>query len=250
MEPLEDLFYELEAYTERRMPLSERAAFDQRLRSDADLQTALREYQLFRHSLDAIALKQQLNNLHDRLDQQGKLGPSPLVFTPGRWSYPTWMMAAASVVLVLIASVLYVMYQQPTLSEQTFMAFYHPEPTARGSDDCGPALTPGLQAYRATDYTGALRTFTRLPADQPCVHYYRGITQLAMGESDEAILNLKTARQTATGLIRQKADWYLALAYLRANQPDAARPLLDTLANAPGHPFSMVAQQAMNRMTP
>lgn len=251
------LFDEFEAYSENRMVPDQQQAFEERLRQDSVLRSALTDYQQLRHSIEAVKLNRQLDDIHDRLDERGALqheSPVRTVGSPRRlW---TRLAIAAVVLLVLGYGIRWSL--RPTQAEQTFLAYYQPEPTARGGGSCGPALTTGLNAYRSGNYDQALAALEKLPADEPCVHYYRGLTQLALANAPAAITNLETVfKQTglpaktdslasaAPDLMIRKAEWYLALAYLKADRTADAQQQLRAITRQNEHPFQRVAQKAL-----
>jgi len=249
----EYLFDEFEAYTENRMPPIQLKAFDERLQQDSTFRLALADYQQFRHSIEAVKLKQQLETIHNRLDRQGDLQDRRLA-TP--FVRPLWeKLAIAAIVLLVVAYGLFLALR-PSLSERIFMAYYQAEPVSRGANLCGPELGAGLQAYRSGRFSQALTVFSQLPANLPCVRYYRGLSQLALGHTtlaiDELQQTIKQVKKPSTTdisspmyLTGQKAEWFLALAYLKANRTDDARKLLDTLASQDEHPFHAVALKVL-----
>ena len=244
-----DRFDQFEAYTDNVLPADQRQLLEQQLSDDANLRAELNEYQMFRHSIEAVTLKQQLERLHVRLDRQGTLDnrPQPVPSAPPR----RFRLVRIGAVLLLLAGFGLYWMTRSTSAEQTFVAFYQPEPVARGLADCGPELTPGLQAYRAEAYRQALVDFGRLPAHQPCVLYYWGLSHLAVGDAQQAIIELEQAvasQPEPADLTRQKADWYLALAYLKANRIDQARNQLQSISNQPSHPFQNIARKALDKL--
>jgi hypothetical protein len=232
-----DRFDQFEAYTDNLLPADKRESLEQQLAVDATLRAELDEYQ-------------QLERLHVRLDQKGALEnrPQPVTVPRPRRLRLAW--AGAMLVVLMTGFGLYWLTRS-TPAEQTFVAFYQPEPVARGLADCGPELTPGLRAYRAGAYSQALEDFGKLPANQPCVLYYRGVSRLALGDAGHAVTELEqaVASQTGTlGLTRRKAEWYLTLAYLKASRTDDARRQLSTIISQRGHPFQNIARKALDKL--
>jgi hypothetical protein len=94
-----------------------------------------------------------------------------------------------------------------------------------------PELAAALKAYEARNYPLAETELTAYlsAGGKSSTRLYLGISQLANDQLDAARTNLtaatKNERQT------NAANWYLALTELKANQPEAARPLLQQLAN-------------------
>ncbi len=247
-----DQFDLFDQYTNKTLPDAERQALEDQLRDDPALRDSLRDYQQFRHSLDAVPLNRQLNRIHDRLAAQGffDTNTSDRPPVPLSSSFRRRRLVLVSSVVVLAGILIGAGYwlTRPTLAEQTFLTFYRPEPVARGGADCGTALLPGIQLYRTQQYEPALQQFTALSASQPCVSYYVGLTQLATDQPEQAVYSLESALKpaiTSPPLIRQKAEWYLAMAYLKANQPAEAKSQLIRIAQQPDQPFRNVAQQAL-----
>lgn len=244
-----DRFDLFEAYTNQTLPDSERQALENQLRTDASLRAELRDYQQFKHSLDAVKLKEQLERIHNRLDRQGVLDrtdrpPQPLKSASAlRRQRLVWPIIAA---LLLVGGVYWL--TRPSHTEQIYVTYYQPEPVARGETICAPDLMPGLQTYRAGQYEKALNQFMDLPASQPCVSYYVGLAQLALNQPTLAIRAFESTLKpgiTPPPLIRQKAEWYLALAYLKADQPNEAQQQLSLVAQQPDQPFRTVARKVL-----
>lgn len=241
-----DLF---EAYTNQTLSDKERQELENRLHSDVRLQSDFREYQQFRHSIEAVKLKEQLERIHHRLEKRGEIDttdrpPQPLKSTQRfRRQRLIWSMLT----VLLLAGGIY-WFLRPSRAEKTFIAYYQPEPVSRGAATCSPSLMPGIQAYRSGQYKQALQEFSQLPAQQPCVSYYVGLTQLALNQEKEAITSLKAASADTPNepaLVRQKAEWYLALAYLKAGQITEAKQQLTTVLRQPDQPFRQVATKAL-----
>lgn len=246
-----DRFDFFEAYTNQTLPEPQRQALDQQLRQDASLREELLDYQHFKHSIDAVTLKQQLERLHTQLDQQGELvtddRPAQRLVQPPRLRRQRMMPTVAALLVVLVGLSWY-WFSRPSLSEETFQTYYQPDAPTRGKATCGPELIPGIDAYRARKYAQALEQFERVPTSQPCVRYYVGVAQLALGHTAEARTALESARQPGPDvpvLIRQKAEWYLALTYLKADRPADAQRQLAAITEQPIHPFRNVAQRAL-----
>lgn len=247
-----DRFDQFEAYAENALPTEQRQRLEQQLATDATLRAELDAYQQFRHSIEAVKLKQQLEQVHTRLDRAGELSDRPPVLAVPRLRRSRAQQVVLFLGLLVGIGVSLYLLNRPTPAQQTFLAFYQPEPIARGFSECGPEMATGIRAYRAKNYRQALTDFEQLPASQPCVSYYRGISLLALDDAPKAIVELEKALaqpSIAPNLTHQKAEWYLALAYLKANQPDSARQMLQAITQQTGHPFQNVARRALADLT-
>lgn len=98
-------------------------------------------------------------------------------------------------------------------------------------------IKPALDAYRDGRYADAASRLapvvSRFPR-QPEPLFYLGVCQLFLGQNNAAAASLGRASVLATGSLRQNADWYRALAWVRAGQSQAALPLLKGLCASAG----------------
>ncbi|WP_020607208.1 tetratricopeptide repeat protein [Spirosoma spitsbergense] len=241
-----DLF---EAYIDNALPTDQRMMLEQQLATDTSLRAELDDYRQFRFGIESVTLKQQLEQVHTRLDRQGLLTHRPPIVPPIRRVRSLWVATALTVLLLAGIGLYWVSLPKPsTPAEQTFISLYQPEPTARDATSCGPELTTGIRAYRAGNYAQAATAFDKFSAESPCTYYYRGLTQLALGNAPLAIGMLERAvaqKPAIPDLTFQKSEWYLALAYLKANRPDEARPHLQSIARQSDNPFQQEAKRGL-----
>ena len=246
-------FDQFEAYIEDALPEADRKALERQLAIDATLRAELDEYRQFRHSIESVALGQQLDRIHTQLDWQGELDNRPPVPRQPRLNRLRLALTGVSLVILLAGFGLYwsTLPAALTPAEKVYSSVYRPEPTSRGANDCGPELAPGIRFYRAGNYRQAVSQFDLLPASNPCVLYYRGITNLALNNTEIAISQLEQATAhppTVHDLAFQKSQWYLALAHLKANQPGAARQYFRTIAKQLDNPFQSEARRALTEL--
>lgn len=146
-----------------------------------------------------------------------------------------WFALAAAVALFLIAG----WWLTQGLSDAsdlyaTNFSHYENDLVLRQMGEDGlndPELAAALAPYEARNYPLAEAELTTYlsAGGKSSARLYLGISQLVNDHLDDARTNLtaaaKNERQT------NAANWYLALTELRANQPEAARSLLQQLAN-------------------
>jgi tetratricopeptide (TPR) repeat protein len=132
-----------------------------------------------------------------------------------------------------------VILTRPGPGEALFQQYFEPypstRPTVRGARPDG--RVDALARYEAGDYRGALAGLEdrlgRQP-DDPVSRFYAGVCRLALGQAQEATLDLEQVLRQEEKDLHAPAEWYLALAHLRSKDPAGARPHLERIAGAGG----------------
>ncbi|MBO0949633.1 tetratricopeptide repeat protein [Fibrella forsythiae] len=233
-----DLFNEIDAYLNKRMSPTERQVFMERMNQDAELRQEVDIQQQIQDGLDAVVMQRQLAAMRTGIGRQQRLRR-------------TVRYASAFVLLCLAFTGGFFWYQstQTLTPEQAFMAYYEPEPNAR-EDAVQPAgLAAARAEYYAEHYPEALRLLTSIPPDSlGLVSYYRGITLLAMSRPNDAIPALSSVSQSPDLSLRQRADWYIALAYLKTGDTTKARQTLQVISDNNTHPYREWATDVLEKL--
>ncbi|MBI3949135.1 MAG: tetratricopeptide repeat protein [Acidobacteria bacterium] len=111
-----------------------------------------------------------------------------------------------------------------------------PPPVLRGGD-FQAAFERAMVAYQQNDFAAAakqLDVVIRLEPEHAEAHFYRGVSLLLVGRSQEAISNLQQAVRLSTGAQRETSRYYLALAYLKANRLPQALAELEAVSKMGG----------------
>jgi tetratricopeptide (TPR) repeat protein len=112
-----------------------------------------------------------------------------------------------------------------------------------------PGLVLGLGAYQAKDYRSAVSQFDEVLKVDPNhqeANFYAGVSYLSLEEANKAIQCLEKAKKGANGTIAENAEWYLALAYLKAKNKAKAEPLLKELQSRPASPYQQKATEVLD----
>jgi len=156
-----------------------------------------------------------------------------------RWRPPhaAHLLALAATVVVAVGTV--VVLTRPRPGEVLFLRSFEPYPSrtpvVRGDRPAGSL--EALALYEAGDYRGALAGLEdrlRRDPDDPAARFYAGVCRLALGQPQEAALDLERVLRTGDEDLRAPAEWYLALAHLRANDLPGARARLAGVAAGEG----------------
>ncbi|HJQ69032.1 MAG TPA: tetratricopeptide repeat protein [Blastocatellia bacterium] len=93
------------------------------------------------------------------------------------------------------------------------------------------AFDHAMAAYQENDFPSAieqLETISELEPDSMAdVGFYLGVSLLLAGRNRDAIAPLKQSVQSGVGPLRESSHYYLALAYLKNNQPQQSLAELD-----------------------
>jgi hypothetical protein len=94
------------------------------------------------------------------------------------------------------------------------------------------AFAQAMRAYERDDYALAEARLASVVAREPArveAHFYRGVCLLLMERVPQAVASLETAMERAGRPPGETVSFYLALAYLKAGDPERALPLLEAL---------------------
>lgn len=231
------------AYVQGLLPNARRVAFEARLESDTALQEKVARYR------QTIAGLQQMATVERMRQLKNETIPDVSPIVRPLWQTPRFIGAVAATIalLLIVGAGLYRTYFSP--ARQVFDTYYRPDTGFRGAEaNCGE-ITAIIQLYQAQRYEQALQEINQRPdTSTACVRYEKGLILLALGEPEAAIALFEQIGQVNDTLLAQKRDWYLSLAYLRNNQPDEARRLLNQITTATNHPFSRTAQRVLQRL--
>lgn len=231
------------AYIQGRLPNVRRTAFENRLLTDATLRGKVERYQQTVAGLEHRSALARMRKLQEDTIQEPQPEVRPL-WQPHRYQ---GTVAAAVAVLILASIGVYRVYFNP--AQRAFTAFYQPDVGFRGGEETCAELESVSQLYAAEQYEQALTQLTqRTDTATACSRYERGLINLALDEPEAAIVAFQQIGPSAATVLFQKRDWYLSLAYLKNNQPDSARPLLEKISADDNHPFFKTVQRVLARL--
>ncbi len=218
---------------------AERAAFEDRLRSD---RAFAEDLATFRAAYDAamvageVELRKKLNAIHDAQEPgSGERGRVVKLF-PARW-----LTLAASVVLALVTT--YLLLKPANNTEDLFaehmVAYGGPDRLRSDRVNDNDPWTRFTDLYHAGRYDEALRELNAPPMS-PVPDYlrmfYRGQCLLLQERPDpQAAMTVFEQVLGTDNDLHAATHWYFALAALKADDPALARAHLDTLVKADGY---------------
>lgn len=233
----------IESYLNGTMDTAEKVAFEATLELDPQLREEVEFRKKTLRALELLKFKQEFQKTRELVPQQKSIDiepPKTIVVRPFGSRYAI----AASITLLLVAGFLYKSDVFTSRSQRAFNTYYQAETYARGG--C-PQDLPFFKQYADGKYKEALEQAKSTSGDSIfCVTYFQGLCYLAQDESTVAIPLFTKATESENNEIKNKAQWYLAMAYLEANEAKKAEELLRQIANNSDNPYSTPAGQIIS----
>ncbi len=256
---------DLDRFHGGQMSEKERAMFNQRLQQDPELSRENDAFLLLQKGIvvdGEKTLRHQLTAIRVKLEKEQffeTITPKPIPSMKNnsfRWGW----YAAAAVLLIAVAVVVFMPQKDSVSPEDAFARFYKPESTvlpkvldemeSAGFADAEPAndtLTRALKAYEANEYQDALTNLNlyllNYPDDQ-LANLYLGLTLMQLSEYGKAIGKLGALATDEQFTHKNTARWYLALCLTQAKSAEAmnqAKGWFDMLKADPDSGYSKEA---------
>lgn len=244
MDLSDELLEEIGAYLSGRLTVAEKARFEVRLQADPDLRAEVATQREIKQGLQFLIQKDRFKAMHADLRQRGLLEETDASEArPGKeiplnkqpLVRPLWTYIAVAASLVLVLGLGWVIYQnraddriRMAQNTQAFNAAFLAVPKP------APAVP--------TDPDRVAVPLPAAPASADSVRLLNAVEALTQPEIQPALDSLRVLAQGAPGHWSASAEWYLALAYLKADQRDQAQSLLTRMAALNGHPYRREAQ--------
>jgi hypothetical protein len=266
--PSQAHFELIEAYLNQELSPADRQSFEREIAADDTLRQDLAIHERFRLGLRGLAIERRVRLAHERytetlaaarpdIARPGTSEQQPTPFSAvhtGGSTYRRWA-AAASLVAVMGLG-LYAYQRQSGHVELAYAGQSLNQSADQLTKGLPANLTPtdratlleAIRHYKAGQYDAVVEQLKIPAADQPTEayrQYFLGLTYLTDKHPTEAILPLQQAVSTSSGTLRQKADWFLALAYVSNQQPALAKPILTRIGQDKAHPYYTLAQQVL-----
>ena len=195
------------------------------LKEDFDFQIALKESLVKK---DQSAFRQKLQNIEKR------------DYSPVKQNWFIWLSAAS--VLLVAGYFIYSSFNQAlTSSDELYLAYFEPQrnityPITRSEPEIELDYRAFL-AYENADWAQAVVLFDSLRqvSPDPVIDFYTANAYMAQGSFDDAIQLLIDFKASDSPLA-ERADWYLALAYLQMDDLSEAKMYLQNIIDNETYP--------------
>lgn len=162
-----------------------------------------------------------------------------------------WFVAAAFA--LIIAGTIWILFPKPD-AQELYRVYYEPypnivAPVTRSTTVKDSITQYAFILYDAGNYSDAALIFQKIYANSkaPFALMYLGICNLQTEKTTAAITILKTAASEKNEYAFI-AKWYLAMAYLKNDEPLLALPLVQVVANNNNEPLQPVAEKLYEKL--
>lgn len=229
---------DIQAYFRDALPKSRREKFEERLRNDRAFKARVEELRPIFETLEDMETAGRIKEMIESAEaEEAEEEPHKVKPLWGRMRY-----LAAACVIFLVG----VFIRDTTIDLRTYNAVYNPvEGATRGEtkDEC-PDLDIVKIYYKGQDHVEAYQTvidsLDKKPHG-PCFDFYKGMSYLGLAKPSKAIPLLLSAGKSVDLGLRQNAEWYLSIAYIRNHQEEDARALLGKMVSGSGHTYKSQA---------
>lgn len=205
----------IDSYLDGELNEEEKAAFEKSIEQDALLVEEVLQNKLLRDVIEAGYKEELRTNIRQWKKEGGKKN-SISVAQIRKLGYR--LAAAASVVIILIASIFTLVVPQYS-NDRIADRFYEPDAdlgSLRGSNDAD-ILRQAFENYEQGNFTGAIPGFQRYPNNDKAL-YGLGLSYYQIEDFKNAVETFKTLVARNNIEYTEKAEFYLLLSYLHAGQ--------------------------------
>jgi tetratricopeptide (TPR) repeat protein len=230
---MEERFELIDRYFENALSPEERLEFNDLLQNNESFR---QEFMFHKNLKSAIVshqneeLKETLKSFESKLSRNSRFSVIPT----------KWLAAASLAILLTLGSWMVKNYVFPS-NERIFESYYEPYPNTvvpivRGNE-LHTIEYRAFLAYEAEEYHKAINLFNSVEnSEQKYIQFYRALCMLSVEKTEEAIETLIPLTESSPGTLqnmdcRQKAIWYVGLAYLRQGRQQEALHYMDILRN-------------------
>ena len=231
----------------------ERLAFERRLREDESFKVFYEEIKLMIKGIGSYGRRENLQKVQ-LLEEVLSKGSEDLPRSGSRKLF--YWMAAAVFALVVVSSVFLLQPSRPS-ALALFESYYDPypnvfEPIERGAEEEHPSLKKkAFIAYENSRFNEASGFFETLlsttdETGRDIALLYLGICYIELGQELEALDCLGKIGEK--GVLHNQGQWYMALVFMKRNETDNAKMILEELEKTGESYYSGRAQEILDQL--
>lgn len=207
---------------------------EQRIASDPALKAEWEGLLMAREAIRSYGLKERVANVHREMMKELKTTPIRTI-SPARRIIRYSIAVAASILIIVLAVAGYNFYMLS--SNKVFADNYHSYELSVMRDS-SQSLSELEKAYVDKNYSGVIQQSYNRPYTIK-ENFLRAMSYLELGNNPRAIEAFKQViaknESSGTTLMKDDAEYYLALTYLRNRDFDLALDLLEKIRANPRH---------------
>ncbi len=238
----------IENYHSGVMSESEKLKFEQELAVNPKLKEEFR----FENELDASLMQEDIIDLRRKMRHVINEEKARARNFGKRSLHSHWYLVAASVTfLILVIGALRLMNPVKYSNETIFEMYYTGESAHNVTRSGSNSNDEAMMKYREGDFSGALLLFNEIldkDADNVYIRYYAGLASIETKQNERAIREFSFIVKQNNNLFIESAEWYLALSYLRNNQPKEAKDILARISQTSTNTHQKEAKQILKRI--
>lgn len=239
---------DIQAYLNDTLPQSRRTAFELKLQNDPLLKQKVDELRPIFEVFEEIKMEEKIRAIIKKseiptVQKEPEIVPKTITKLQPRFgNFIKYGIAASFIIFLGIT------WHDLTLSSTLYQDFYTTElDGSRGSKSDNCPTETAMNLYYQKNYQLFLQNLEKESINS-CTNYYKGMAFLGLGSSDKAIEYFSKAILTDEKVVKQKAEWYLTLAYLKNKEADKAKTQLSNIINTSEHQYGNLARDLMNQL--
>jgi hypothetical protein len=243
----------IEAYLDGKLSKTDHEEVESEIAQNSELSFEVKTLQEIRKGLNMIGLETKLNEALSRHKKEKRSGfLMQFGIFAQKTATKTWAIAAS--VILISSSVFLLMKLNKPNNLDAFNENYKPNfednfQTKNFDLKFDSNIKNGIAAYKSKNFDYAinlLKTVATQNSDEIVIkNYYLGVSFLAKNKVENAISSLLIAQKCTNTTIKDNADWYLALAYLKQNDKANMKAAFEKIATNKNSPYCKKAESLL-----
>jgi len=241
---------EIMRYIDDEMAESEKIEFEKQLATDGSLRQAMNNLQLAKEAARSFGLKEKVSSIHQEMMKEFKTETPVKHISNTRRIIRLSVAVAASVLLIFVCIEGFNFYSLS--SDKLFAENYtaYELTTTRGENDSTGSKIE--KAYREKNYGEVIKLNTNSVLSIKDV-FLTGMSYLETNDPSRAISNfhvvIADVKDDKSSVLKDAAEYYLALAYLKNNDYDQAIELMNAIHDNSSHLYkAKFSRQYINQV--
>ncbi|HEY6502980.1 MAG TPA: tetratricopeptide repeat protein [Chitinophagaceae bacterium] len=229
-----DMSQKLLRYLDDELAGTERAELEKQLLADKALQEELEGLKLAREAVHSYGLQQEVAAVHQEMMKEFR---TPVIKISSSRRIIRFTMSVAAGLLIIFVGITVYNYYSLT-PEKLFRNNYQSYELSTVRDGSAKDMSPVEKAYREKNYADVVA----ISFDRPFTikeDLLRAMSYTELADNEKAITSYKEviAKNEATGtnVLKEEAEYYLALTYIRHKEYNQALDLLTKIHNNSAH---------------